>query len=370
MSVKIKNTTKHDTKKEKTVSALNGISFSGKKMKGVILPGDATAVMIEKPIPVPRRGQVLIRVKASSICGSDLRAIYNGHHSYVVPGTIAGHEPCGQVVAIGPGSSRFKAGDRVSLYHITGCGQCTDCRSGYLINCSVANRKAAYGWQLDGGHAEFILAEETTCIPLPDELSYISGALVACGFGTAYEALCRAQVNGRDSVLITGLGPVGLAVGLLAQKMGASRVVGTDISDERCKLAVQLGAVQEAYLPPEVSITNETFDVTIDCSGNPLARKQAIQATANHGRFVFVGEGGSLTIDDVSEEIIHKNLTLIGSWVTSTSRMEELMHNLVAWNLHPDMIVDPADRFDLSQAQDAYIRAAGRNSGKVCLVMQ
>ena len=114
-----------------------------------------------------------------------------------------------------------------------------------MISCTSPYR-AAYGWQRDGGHAEYILAEENTCIPLPDELSYVDGALVACGFGTAYEALSRVKVSGQDRVLITGMGPVGMAVGLLAKAMGASQVIGADLAQPRLDFSLEIGAIDQA----------------------------------------------------------------------------------------------------------------------------
>ncbi|MDQ3815109.1 MAG: alcohol dehydrogenase catalytic domain-containing protein, partial [Armatimonadota bacterium] len=174
-------------------------------MKGVVLPGNRRLEMREFAIPEPGHEQVLIRMKASSLCGSDLRAIYRPAQQGTGPeayrGVIAGHEPCGQIEKVGPGVKRFKVGDRVVVYHIGGCGLCHDCRGGWMISCMDASR-AAYGWQRDGGHADFLLADERVLVALPDELTYVDGALVACGFGTSYAACCRAGVSGRDAVLI------------------------------------------------------------------------------------------------------------------------------------------------------------------------
>lgn len=186
------------------------------QMRGVLLPGERRVEQRAFGVPEPGQGQVLVKMKASSICGSDIRAIYRehlGHGPEAYQNVIAGHEPCGQIVQAGPGCKRLGAGDRVLLYHISGCGVCPDCRAGYMISCTSPAR-AAYGWQRDGGHADYLLAEETTCIGLPEDLSYVDGALVACGFGTAYEPLQRVGLSGRDRVLITGMGPVGLAAGL------------------------------------------------------------------------------------------------------------------------------------------------------------
>jgi D-arabinose 1-dehydrogenase-like Zn-dependent alcohol dehydrogenase len=148
-------------------------------------------------------------------------------------------------VQTGPGCKRFKAGDRVILYHISGCGVCNDCREGYMISCTSEHR-AAYGWQRDGGHADYLLAEEDTCVALPDELSYVDGALVACGFGTVYEALNRVAVSGQDRVLITGMGPVGMAAGLIAKKMGATQVIGADVAASRLDFSLEVGAIDHA----------------------------------------------------------------------------------------------------------------------------
>ena len=99
-------------------------------------------------------------MKASTICGSDIRCIYHEHlgkgpEGY--QGVIAGHEPCGQIVKTGPGCRRFGAGDRVIVYHISGCGVCNDCRRGYMISCTSEKYRRAYGWQRDGGMADFLL---------------------------------------------------------------------------------------------------------------------------------------------------------------------------------------------------------------------
>ncbi|HVL50283.1 MAG TPA: zinc-binding dehydrogenase [Actinomycetota bacterium] len=343
-------------------------------MTGVYLPGNRRVDLRQVPVPRPGPAQVLVKVKASTICGSDLRAIYRenlGEGPLAYQGVIAGHEPAGQIVEVGPGCKRFRVGDRVTLYHIAGCGACADCRSGYMIGCASPVR-GAYGWQRDGGHADYLLADESTCVPLPDSLSYLDGACVACGFGTAYEALCRAGVSGRDRVLITGLGPLGLAAGLLARAMGSRRVIGLSGTEQRRRLALELGAVDEAHNPTAqpgllADLTEgEGCEVAIECSGTNAARVTALQGTRRWGRCVFLGEGGSVELD-ISEWLIHPQITLIGSWVTSAPRMEELTRLLVLWNLHPQVIV--TDRYALGDAAEAYRVADESVGGKVGIVM-
>src|SRR3954453_14640269 len=186
-------------------------------MSGVRLPGDSSVRSVEVEVPTPGSGQVLLKMKASSICGSDIRAIYREHlgtGAEAYQGVIAGHEPCGEVVALGPDTQRLAVGERVVIYQICGCGQCDECRHGYEIGCHSPLR-AAYGWQRDGGHADYPLARGASGLLLPDELSFVDGACVACGFGTAYEALLRAGVSGNDRLFICGRGPGGLAGGML-----------------------------------------------------------------------------------------------------------------------------------------------------------
>lgn len=339
-------------------------------MRAAFLPGGSRVDLRDVPEPAPGHGQVLVGMRASTICGSDLRAIYREHLGEgpeAYQGVVGGHEPAGRVVAVGEGVERVSVGDRVVVYHISGCGQCDECRRGYQISCTAAGR-AAYGWQRDGGHADLLLAEERDLLALPDELTFLDGAVVACGFGTAYEALCRTGVSGRDRALVVGLGPVGLAAGLLAKAMGATTVVGTDPSAERRALALELGAVDHA-----VGGTDEELDallgdgaeVSVDCSGNGRGQLTALRHTRRWGRAALVGEGGQLTVD-VSEVLIHRQLTVHGSWVTSTVRMGELLHNLVRWDLHPERLV--TSTFLLDDAAQAYRTADAGAGGKVGVV--
>lgn len=343
-------------------------------MRGVVLPGNSTVEHVTLPVPEPGHGQVLLAMKASSICGSDIRAIYREHlgtGAEAYQGVVAGHEPCGQVLAVGPGCRRLSVGDRVVVYHISGCGMCSECRQGYFIGCTDPSR-AAYGWQRDGGHAEYLLAEENTCLHLPDELSYVDGALVSCGFGTAYEALLRVGVSGLDNLLVTGLGPVGLAAAMLGRAMGARPVVGTDIAQERRAMALELGLVDHAVAADDSAGAaldslsgGRGFSASLDCSGNPSARRLALASTASRGRCAFVGEGGDVSFA-VSPLLIHKQVTLHGSWVTSVGHMEDLLGHIARWGVRPEAIV--THRYPLDRAGEAYAVADAGTSGKVCIV--
>lgn len=350
--------------------------MTAQTMPAVVLPGDSTVRHTTVPVPTPGPGQVLLRMRASGICGSDLRAIYRehlGHGPEAYQGVVAGHEPCGEVVEVGPGARRLQVGDRVVVYHISGCQQCEECRRGYPVGCTSPAR-AAHGWQRDGGHADHMVAEEVSCIVLPPSLTFVDGALVSCGFGTAYEGLLRGAVSGRDRLLVTGLGPVGLAAAMLARLLGVRTVVGMDVSPARAELARTLGLVDHAVTDEDTlaRTVEETTgglgcEVAIDCSGHPAARRAALRHTRRWGRLVLVGEGGGMELD-VSDELIHRQISVHGSWVSSVQHMSELVELLDRAGEHPERIV--TDTFTLAQAGDAYRTADEGASGKVCIVWE
>jgi threonine dehydrogenase-like Zn-dependent dehydrogenase len=346
----------------------------GQSMRAAFLPGNDRVELRTVPVPYPGHAEVLIRVKASTICGSDIRCIYHEHlgkgpEGY--QGVIAGHEPSGEIVGVGPSCRRFVVGDRVIVYHISGCGVCNDCRRGYMISCTNEKYRRAYGWQRDGGMADCMIAEEKDLIALPNELSYADGAQVACGFGTVYEAIEKIQLNGNHSLLITGLGPVGLAAAALSRKLGVHQIIGIDVVPERLQLANSL-KLCDVVLNAGTDNVHQVRELTggfgveraIDCSANATARATAIRATRKWGKIAFVGEGGSVEFQP-SPDIIHDQKTIYGSWVTSTWLMEELVEHLVRWNLHPADII--THRFGLEDAANAYALMASGKCGKVAI---
>jgi threonine dehydrogenase-like Zn-dependent dehydrogenase len=347
-----------------------------KKMTGAILPGNSTVELKEFDVPTPGHGEVLIKMKSSTICGSDIRCIYNEHlgkgpEGYQ-PGLVSGHEPSGQIVESGPGCREFKVNDRVIVYHISGCGVCNDCRRGYMISCTSDEYRRAYGWQRNGGMAEYMLAEEKDLIHLPDELSYSDGAQVACGFGTVYEGLEKIVISGNDAVLITGLGPVGLATAMLAKAMGAQNIIGTEAIDERIEVAKNSGLF-DTVLKAGPDNVQKVKDLTggmgveksVDCSANNNARLTCIQATRKWGKIVFLGEGGTCDFQP-SPDIIHDQKTIYGSWVTSIWKMEELVERIVRWGIRPEELI--THRFPLEKAGEAYALMASGKCGKVAVV--
>ncbi len=343
-------------------------------MNAAYLPGNSTVVFKEVEVPEPGHGEVLIRMKSSTICGSDIRAIYHEHVGKGPEGyqdKICGHEPSGQIVKAGPGLRRFKEGDRVVVYHISGCGVCNDCRRGYMISCTSPWRRA-YGWQRDGGMADYLLAEEKDLVLLPDSLTYTDGAQIACGFGTVYEGLEKIGVSGNDAVLVVGLGPVGLAACMLAKAMRAQQVIGVDTVQERIDLAEAKGLVDHAFVS-DAGALNRIKELTggngvekaVDCSGNTHGRQLAVRATRKWGRIVLIGEGGTMELNP-SPDLIHDQKTVYGSWVTNIWRMEELVERIVRWGIHPEDLV--THRFPLERADEAFALMAEGKCGKVAVV--
>lgn len=343
-------------------------------MKGAVLPGNSTVELKDFEVPTPGHGQVLVKTMATTICGSDIRCIYREHTGKgaegYIPGMVAGHEPCGVIVEEGEGLRRFKKGDRVIVYHISGCGVCNDCRRGYYISCTSSFRQA-YGWQRNGGMAPYILAEEKDLIALPDELTYKDGAQVACGFGTVYEAIEKIGICGNDAVLVTGLGPVGLAALMLARAMGANQLIGVEMNEYRIELARKLGLADYVFQPGEDTLA-QILEVTggrgveraIDASANDAGRQLAIRATREWGKIAFVGEGGTCTFNP-SPDIIHGQKTIYGSWVTSLWKMEELVERLVRWGIHPEDLI--THEFSIDEAAAAYQLMAAGQCGKVAV---
>src|SRR5499433_1910041 len=277
-------------------------------MRGVVFLGNRKLELREFPDPTPGPGEVVLAIKASGMCGSDFhafRAAGNPAASLGLGGgggpVIAGHEPCGVVHAVGAGVDPGLVGQRVMNHHYKGCGRCKHCRGGWSQLC----RKGitVYGVTGHGGHADFMKAPAFTCVPLPDALGFEEGAAVSCGTGTAYGALRRLDVSGRDTLAVFGQGPVGLSATLLGRALGA-RIIAVDISPERLALAKTFGA--DAVINPKDAepvdaihqLTHgEGAETTMDCTGLPEPRVAAVRSAATWGRVCFVGEGGDTTID-------------------------------------------------------------------------
>src|SRR6185295_11206751 len=195
----------------------------------------------------------------------------------------------------GVSAAEAPIGQRVMIHHYRGCGECKHCRAGWAQLCRRGI--VVYGMTGHGAHAPFMTVPVSTLVPLPDEISFEEGAAISCGTGTAYGALKRLDVSGRDTLAVFGQGPVGLSATMLGRAMGA-RVIAVDPVAERRELARAFGA--ETAVDPKAAdpvaalreLTHgEGVEAALDCSGIPDARLAAVRATATWGRVGFVGEG-------------------------------------------------------------------------------
>jgi threonine dehydrogenase-like Zn-dependent dehydrogenase len=223
------------------------------------------------------------------------------------------------------------------------------------------------GFSANGGNAPYLLAPASAMVPLPEPLSFSEGAAIACGTGTAYSALKRLDVSGRDTLAIFGQGPVGLAATQLATAMGA-RVIAVDPEPERRRLANELGAAEtldpNAAGPVEAirELTHgEGADATLDCTGIAEARANCAKAARPWGRACFVGEHGTATFE-MTPDVIHKQLTMYGSWTFSTVLLAECAQFAVDRQIPLGHVF--TDTFRLEQADEAFQKFASRSMGK------
>ena len=327
-------------------------------MRGVLLLGDKRVEVRQFPDPRPDCGEVVVQMKASGLCGSDLRGQYRvPAERRGSPDTlkIAGHEPCGVVAELGEGVTNVRVGDRVMVHHYRGCGFCKYCRIGYFQLCVHGHE--VYGFNQHGGDADLMLVGASTCIPLPHGMSFEEGAACACGTGTAYQALKRIDVSGRDTLAVFGQGPVGLSATLLGSVMGA-RVIAVDVILERLELAKRLGAAEviDAGQTDPVEAVNELTkgegaEATMDCTGVAEARVNAVDSAKLFGRVCFVGEGGTVTLN-VSPQVIHRHLTIYSSWTFSTVGLEEVASYIVDRNVPLGDLI--THRYSIDQAEEAF----------------
>ena len=347
-------------------------------MKGAVFVGNRVLELQDFPDPEPGPDDVVLEIKASGMCGSDL-------HAYRSPGggagvvaalglgsdakpVVAGHEPCGVVVARGRNVSdtQAKIGARVMQHHYHGCCACPDCAQGWSQLCKKG-RMVVYGVTGNGAHAPYMLAPAHTVVPLPDELSFEEGAAVSCGTGTAYGALMRMRPLGGRTLAVFGQGPVGLSATLLAKAMGL-RVIGLDISDERLGLATSCGADQVINsaggnaVEAIMQLTGgKGVDYAVECSSAEPARKAALRGTRVWGTVCFVGEGGSVSVD-VSQDMLRRQLTLIGSWTFSKHGQYDCARFIADNGIDMSRLI--TDRFTLQDAAAAYQRFDRQTMGK------
>jgi threonine dehydrogenase-like Zn-dependent dehydrogenase len=348
-------------------------------MKGVVFLGDRKLELRDFPDPTPGPRDVVLEIKASGMCGSDL-------HNYRAPanpggvvtggiqrkaGVIAGHEPCGVVAAVGAGVSDKEArvGQRVMDHHYDGCGNCKHCRAGWTQMCLSGT--TVYGSGGNGGHAKYMQVPVSTLVTLPDALSFVTGAAISCGTGTAWGALKRIALQGGETIAIFGQGPVGLSATQLAVEMGA-RVIAIDTSPDRRKLAGEFGA-HEVLDPTAGDVVTAIRDLThgegahktLDASSAPDACAAAVRAVRSWGTACFVGERGQVTLD-VSPDLLRRQVTLVGSWTFSKQGQAECAEFIADRKVDVEKLF--THRWRLEDADEAYRLFDTQTTGKAVIL--
>jgi (R,R)-butanediol dehydrogenase / meso-butanediol dehydrogenase / diacetyl reductase len=337
-------------------------------MKGVVYLGESEVEVRDFPDPEPGSDQVVIEMKVGGLCGSDLHK-YHNTRSWAADreGMISGHEPTGIVAEVGAGVKNVSVGDRVCVYHRTGCGYCVECVSGTPAHCPTGG---AFGRTQDGSHADYMLTDARFCLPLPDSVSFAVGTQLACTAGTAFAGASKISAHAGDTYVVFGLGPVGMTALLVGQGMGYD-TIGVDVQPYRVALAERIGngrAINAAdHDPVEVirDLTNGKGAAgVVECSGNLQARRQAAQVAGRKGTVVYVGAGQSeLTIN--IGDLISKDITIRGNSVYPVGAYYDAVDFLQRNAVPLDDIV--THRYRIDQAVEAFQTFDAGETGKVVL---
>lgn len=331
-------------------------------MKSFVFKGDREIALLDKSKPVPGPGQVLIRTRTSSICGTDLHIYRQSSDTVSSKGiTVSGHEPVGEVAEVGVGVSWPTVGERVVGYHVAGCGVCKfcqlrrykECPHNYSAPMSDPDRVAMQE-NLDGSNAEYILLDAGLVLPLPNEFSYEEGSVLVCNFGTAYGAVRNAFTFPGGTLAVWGLGPVGLNVVLVARAMGM-RVIGVDVSAGRRAVAEALGAEtvegdQEGLTEILHAMTEgEGPEAIVDTTGVGAVHDLLVSTVRRRGTVVLVGLGHETSVGPVPQAIL-RQVTIKGSWIFDIQDWQPMLdfvreHDQIDLLATVDKIV-PIDEFE------------------------
>lgn len=291
-----------------------------KHMKALVktAPGPGLT-LLDVPIPRPGPSEVLVRVEATSLCGTDAH-IYRWDEwaqRRIHPPRIIGHEMCGEVEELGAGVTSVAVGDYVAVESHFTCGLCFQCRTG---QAHVCKNYRILGIDVDGSYAEYVVLPERvlwkTSRDIPPDLACVQEPL-----GNAVDAALAEDLTGH-TVLITGCGPTGLFAAAVARVSGAGLIIAADVSDYRLGLAKQLGADHtlnartdqpETMAGAILDITSgEGVDTALEMSGEPSALHQAFRSVKNGGRVTLFGIPTGPVCFDLPNEIIFKGIRVYG----------------------------------------------------------
>ncbi len=321
-------------------------------------PGDVR--LEDAPEPDAGPGEVKIRVRACSMCGTDVKISTSGHQR-IVPPRVMGHEIAGEVVAVGEGVEGWAAGDRVQVIAAIPCGTCDWCRAGLMTICP---NQVSMGYDFDGGFAPYMIVPAAVLAVdglnrIPDGVSFAE-ASVAEPFACAINAQELAGTHDGDVVVVVGSGPIGCLHVRLARARGAASVLLVELSRERLDLAADLVKPDAAICASEVDPVEAVLaatggrgaDLVITAAASGAAQEQALRMVAPRGRISFFGglpkDRPTITLD--SNLVHYRELTIVGANGSSPE------HNRQALRHIADGSVPVADlithRLPLEQVRD------------------
>src|SRR5512136_619593 len=285
------------------------------KMKAFVFHGVGQLELTEVPIPqVKNPDDVLLKVKAVGICGTDVKILEGKHH--FKENTVLGHEFCGTVVEIGTHVTHFKIGDRVAIDNNIRCGMCSFCRMGLSSQC-VDIKTSALGVMRNGGYAEYCIVPEKQCFVLPDEIDDVLGTQVET-LATVVNGMNTLLMLPYDYVLILGFGPIGYLFAQFAKNI-AAKVAVTEIDPFRINVAKECGLT--VWNPHEVDIeqkiTEFTYgrkaDIVIEATGNAI--EQALKCVTPGGKVLPFGMDSSITASVVPNDITRWATKILGLYL-------------------------------------------------------
>lgn len=332
-------------------------------MKKVVIVDKRQADLIDIPKPRPKDNWVLVKVHASALCTE--------YKSFVLGRGLnhGGHEGAGEVVEVarqGP----VAVGDRVVILPQYPCGECSLCTTGDGVYCEDnLDFEAIFGTQNgSGAFAQYLLAPNWRLSIIPDGVSYAYATMAIDGIGATFGAFQELEISSADTLLITGLGPVGLG-GVVNACFRGTRVIGVEPSIWRRNQAIKMGA-KAVFDPWESDLKRKIMDLTdgqgvtcaIDCSGQVTSQRLCIDVARRRGRVGFVGESSKDLIIQASPDLIRKGLTLIGSWLYNTKDYPNVMR-VIQQSPLIDLLVSHC--LPMSHIQEAFELLVSGKSAKV-----
>jgi threonine dehydrogenase-like Zn-dependent dehydrogenase len=326
-------------------------------MKQAAVIGEKQAILIDGEEPVLHEGWALVKIHAAPMC-AEYKGFLQGHKS-----NCLGHEAAGEVVKIAPGS-KVAVGDRVVVMPLYPCGKCSLCTAGDYIYCehSLEHKEPTM--------AQYIAKPSWILPVIPDGISYEKASLACCALGPSHGAFAAMGVDAFSTVLITGLGPVGLGAVVTAKYRGA-RVIAVEMNEDRIELARKMGVDhfidprdEEGIAKIKALTDGKGPDCGLDCSGSVSAHRLLIDSVRRKGSIAFVGECSAETPLQISRDMLRKGLKLIGSWHYNLNEFAKVMEVIQRSPL-TDLLV--THTFPLSRIQEAFEVSASGKSGKIIL---